>query len=49
MQVYNAIDKSKYKVYPIYISKKGEWFTGDNLLKIENLEIFQIYQRFHKR
>lgn len=36
MQVYNAIDKSKYTVYPIYISKKGEWFTGDNLLKIEN-------------
>lgn len=36
MQVYNAIDKSKYIVYPIYISKKGEWFTGENLLKIEN-------------
>ncbi len=36
MQVYNATDKSKYTVYPIYISKKGEWFTGDNLLKIEN-------------
>ncbi|MDI6861632.1 MAG: D-alanine--D-alanine ligase family protein [Caldisericia bacterium] len=38
MQVYNAIDKSKYSVIPIYISKKGEWFTGDSLLKIESFK-----------
>lgn len=38
MQVYNAIDKSKYIVYPIYISKSGEWFTGENLLNIENFK-----------
>ncbi|MCX8095056.1 MAG: D-alanine--D-alanine ligase [Caldisericia bacterium] len=36
IQVYNAIDKSKYSIIPIYISKNGEWFTGENLLKIEN-------------
>ncbi|MBC7194222.1 MAG: D-alanine--D-alanine ligase [Caldisericia bacterium] len=38
IQVYNAIDKSKYIVYPIYISKSGEWFTGENLLNIENFK-----------
>lgn len=38
MQVYNAIDKTKYSVIPIYISKKGDWFTGDALLKIDSFK-----------
>jgi D-alanine-D-alanine ligase len=38
MQVYNAIDKSKYSIIPIYISKSGEWFTGENLLNLENFK-----------
>lgn len=38
MQVLNAIDKEKYEVIPIYISKNGEWFTGDYLKDIKNFK-----------
>lgn len=29
VQVLNALDKSKYKVLPIYITKGGQWVKGD--------------------
>ena len=29
-----AADRQTYDVIPIYISKKGEWFTGDPLFDI---------------
>jgi len=35
-QVMQAMDKDKYEVVPIYISKEGFWFTGEKLLKVEN-------------
>lgn len=35
LQVIRALDRTKYNVVPIYISKSGEWFTGDNLLGVE--------------
>ncbi len=28
--------KKKYNIIPIYISKQGRWYTGDNLLDIRN-------------
>ena len=28
IQVIENIDKNKYDVIPIYIDKKGKWFTG---------------------
>lgn len=31
-----AINKNKYQVIPIYISKQGHWYTGERLLKLEN-------------
>ena len=31
----NNIDKEKYKVVPIYISKDGIWYVGDELLEIK--------------
>ncbi|MDE6558547.1 MAG: D-alanine--D-alanine ligase [Muribaculaceae bacterium] len=31
-----AMDKNKYDIIPIYITKKGKWLTGDALLDIEN-------------
>jgi len=37
-QVMDAIDKYKYNVVPIYISKAGEWFTGTYLLDINNFK-----------
>ena len=29
IQVLNALDKSKYNVIPLYITKRGEWIKGD--------------------
>lgn len=31
-----ALDKNKYQVVPIYISKQGQWFTGKELFNLEN-------------
>ncbi len=36
LQAINAFDKNKYDIIPIYISKQGRWYTGDNLLNIRN-------------
>jgi D-alanine-D-alanine ligase len=33
-----AIDKEKYEIIPIYISKEGQWFSGSKLLNIENFK-----------
>lgn len=30
-----AVDKNKYNVIPIYISKQGQWYTGDQLLDLK--------------
>lgn len=36
LQAINAFNKDKYQIIPIYISKEGKWYTGDNLLEIRN-------------
>ena len=36
LQAINAFDKTKYEVFPVYISKDGRWYTGDVLLDIKN-------------
>lgn len=36
LQVINAIDSSKYNVVPVYITKKGIFYTGDLLNDIQN-------------
>ena len=35
-QAMHAINKDKYDVVPIYISKQGKWYTGNALLDIQN-------------
>lgn len=35
-QAMHAINKDKYTVTPIYISKQGKWYTGDALLDVAN-------------
>ena len=35
LQAIAAADKEKYDVIPIYISKDGQWYTGDALLDLE--------------
>lgn len=39
-QVINALDKKKYKVLPIYISKNNEFYCGDKLLDLANYSSF---------
>lgn len=36
LQVIENIDKTKYNVFPVYISKEGRWYTGDELLDVKN-------------
>lgn len=36
MQIIENIDKSKYRVVPIYINKQGKWLTGDSLMEFKN-------------
>lgn len=38
LQVIENIDKSKYEIIPIYISKEGDWYTGKELLEIKNFK-----------
>ncbi|MDE5745350.1 MAG: D-alanine--D-alanine ligase, partial [Paramuribaculum sp.] len=35
-QAMHAIDRDKYNVTPIYISKDGKWYTGDALFEVAN-------------
>lgn len=34
-QAINAIDRDKYDVVPVYISKEGKWFSGSALLDLQ--------------
>lgn len=36
LQAINAMNKEKYNVVPVYISKQGRWYTGADLLEIRN-------------
>ena len=36
LQVIHAVDLERFEVVPIYISKEGEWYTGDALKSLEN-------------
>ncbi|NLN15360.1 MAG: D-alanine--D-alanine ligase [Tissierellia bacterium] len=38
LQVIENIDKKKYEVVPIYITKEGKWLTGDCLLDFKNFK-----------
>jgi D-alanine-D-alanine ligase len=37
-QVIAALDKSKYEVVPIYITKAGAWYTGEKLMDVANFK-----------
>lgn len=36
LQAINAMNKEKYNVVPVYISKQGRWYTGADLFEIRN-------------
>lgn len=35
-QAINAIDKDKFEIFPIYICKQGNWYTGKELLILDS-------------
>lgn len=41
LQAINAFNPEKYNIIPIYISKKGHWYTGPDLLEIKNFRNMQ--------
>ena len=34
----NSLDKNSYNAIPVYIDKRGEWFSGDNLFDLDNFK-----------
>jgi D-alanine-D-alanine ligase len=36
LQAIAALDSSRYQVVPVYVTKKGAWYTGEALLAVEN-------------
>jgi D-alanine-D-alanine ligase len=36
--IYQLVDNREYKIVPIYISKTGDWYTGDLLFDLENFK-----------
>ena len=40
VQLMRSVNREKYDVIPVYISKKGEWFTGEPLLEISTYTPF---------
>ena len=40
LQIIDNVDKGKYNAYPVYISREGEWFSGEPLLDVKNYKAF---------
>lgn len=38
MQVISALDPNRYDVVPLYLTKEGEWLTGDALRRLETYQ-----------
>lgn len=38
LQVIENMDRDKYHIIPIYINKKGKWFTGESLMEFKNFK-----------
>lgn len=44
-QFMENVDAAKYGIHPVYISRKGEWFTGNALRSIKTLQNFSPKQK----
>lgn len=42
LQIIHALDRNRYEAVPIYITKTGEWCTGDRLLSISSFHNFDL-------
>ena len=45
VQLMRNVNREKYDVIPIYISQKGEWFTGEALLDMKTYTPFDPYKK----
>jgi D-alanine-D-alanine ligase len=49
LQVVENVDRTKYDVIPIYVSKEGDWYTGEELKDIKNYkDIKQLLSKVRK-
>lgn len=49
VQAMNAIDREKYDVTPVYVTKDGQMYTGDSLFTIENYRnLPELYKNCQK-
>ena len=45
VQLMRNVNREKYDVFPIYITQKGEWFTGEPLLDMKTYTPFDPYKK----
>lgn len=45
VQLMRNVNREKYDVYPVYISQKGEWFTGEALLDMKAYTPFDPFRK----
>ena len=45
VQLMKNADPEKYDVIPIYVSQKGEWFTGSALLDMKTYTPFDPFKK----
>ena len=49
LQAMDNIDKEKYEVVPIYITKNLEWYTGGMLRHLDSFKDFDLIKRYARR
>ena len=48
VQAMNKMDSEKYEIVPIYVTKNGEWYTGDFLKEIETYQDMHLLKKYAK-
>lgn len=48
VQAMNKMDREKYEIVPIYITKEGDWYTGDFLQEIETFQDMHLLKKYAK-
>ncbi len=48
VQAMNKLDTEKYEIVPIYITKEGEWYTGNPLREIDTYKDMDLLKRYTK-
>ena len=49
VQAMGQIDKEKYDIIPIYISKDRTWYTGKMLMEMDVYKDFESLKRYAKK